>query len=175
MIHRVHKTKDYTVISNYHLRDKNLSLKAKGLLSLMLTLPDDWDFNVRGLATLTAESKDTVNRICQELVEHGYIVRTQVADSTGKFQKTVYDVYEKPRLENQDTENPVLEKPRLDNPCPQNPYTENCDKPNTIYNQYTEQPITEQSNTDGNILFPPLSPQFDEFDFFKSKFEIVYE
>ena len=73
-VFRVEKNKNYTVMSNMHLRDKELSLKAKGLLSLMLSLPDDWDYTLRGLAAINKESINTISGIVNELIEHGYII-----------------------------------------------------------------------------------------------------
>ncbi len=88
---------DYTVMSNYHLRDNNLSLKAKGLLSFMLSLPDDWDYSLSGLASINRESKDAIRSALVELEKAGYVCRHQTVDSRGKFSKSEYVVYEVPQ------------------------------------------------------------------------------
>lgn len=102
---RINKDKNYTVISNYHLRDKELSLKAKGLLSLMLSLPDNWDYSVNGLVAISLEGKSSINSTIKELEKKCYLVRTLVKDNQGKFSGYNYDVYEKPFAENPSTVN----------------------------------------------------------------------
>ena len=79
-VFRVERIKDYTVMSNHHLRNKNLSLKAKGLLSQMLSLPDDWDYTLKGLAAINKESVDAIRTAIWELEDTGYVVRTRVRD-----------------------------------------------------------------------------------------------
>ena len=97
-VFRVEKTKDFTVMSNHHLRNKNLTLKAKGLLSLILSLPDCWDYSVRGLAKICKENKDTICNIINELISEGYIIREQERGDNGKMKKSVYIIYENPPL-----------------------------------------------------------------------------
>ena len=111
MIIRVNKTKDYTVMSNYHLHEKDMSLKAKGLLSLMLSLPDDWDYSIDGLIKLSKDGKDSVTAAILELEKFGYLVRTQTKDKSGRFAGYDYDVYEKPMTGEPLTENPPTVKP----------------------------------------------------------------
>ena len=113
---RINKDKNYTVISNYHLRDKELSLKAKGLLSLMLSLPDNWDYSVNGLVAISLEGKSSITSTIKELEEKCYLVRTLVKDNQGKFFGYNYDVYE---------------KPLTDKPCAENPSTVNQPQLNT--------------------------------------------
>ncbi|NBJ75148.1 helix-turn-helix domain-containing protein, partial [Neglecta sp. X4] len=84
-VFRVERTQGYTVMSNYHLRDKSLSLKAKGLLSQMLSLPEDWDYTLSGLAVINRESKDAIRSAVNELEKAGYIKRRQTTDAGGKF------------------------------------------------------------------------------------------
>lgn len=84
-VFRVERTGDYTVMSNFHLKDKRLSLKAKGLLSQMLSLPDDWDYTLSGLCFINRESKDAIRSAINELERAGYIRRRQTIDATGKF------------------------------------------------------------------------------------------
>ena len=85
-VFRVERIKDYTVMSNHHLRNKNLSLKAKGLLSQMLSLPDDWDYTLKGLAAINKESVDAIRTAIWELEDAGYVVRTRVRDERGCLQ-----------------------------------------------------------------------------------------
>jgi hypothetical protein len=123
---RVEKSKDYTIMSNFHLKDKELSLKAKGLLSFMLSLPESWDYSVRGLATILPESDGTIKSTLKELEVTGYLVRDQRVDpQTGKFGKAEYTLYEKPH-NNKEVEpwdkNPPAVKPTAEN-CLTNIYT----------------------------------------------------
>jgi hypothetical protein len=117
---RVAKTRDYTVMSNHHLRNANLSLKAKGLLSLMLTCKDDWQFSARGLAHYSKDSVDSIRSALRELEEQGYVVRQRVRNANGQLGATAYTVYEHPRTSSPEPgkperENPVLEKPEQEN------------------------------------------------------------
>ena len=95
-VFRVERTGDYTVMSNFHLKDKRLSLKAKGLLSQMLSLPDDWDYTLSGLCFINRESKDAIRSAINELERAGYIRRRQTIDATGKFGANEYSIYERP-------------------------------------------------------------------------------
>ena len=98
-IFRVKKTGNYTVMSNHHFKNRNLSLRAKGLLSLMLSLPDDWDYSVEGLVTLSKDGRDAVRSTLKELEEAGYLVITQEQAENGQYRKVNYDIYEKPMLQ----------------------------------------------------------------------------
>lgn len=96
---RVNKSKNYTVMSNHHLRDKNLSLRAIGLLSKMLSLPDNWDYSIKGLVAICKDKEPTVRGALSELKEHGYVVVTKLmpgTTSSGRIEY-VYDIYESPR------------------------------------------------------------------------------
>lgn len=109
---RVHKNANYTVMSNYHFKEKKMSLKAKGLLSLMLSLPNDWDYSIAGLATLSKDGKDSVMGALKELEQFGYLTRTRLTNEKGQFDGYDYDIYEepistKPYSENPNTENPT--------------------------------------------------------------------
>ena len=107
---RVNKSKNYTVMSNYHLRDKNLSLKAKGLLSIMLSLPEDWDYSIKGLVAICKEGETAVKSTLDELKEYGYLTVTKIMPSKengGKYEY-IYDIYEQPH-ENQEIENQEVE------------------------------------------------------------------
>ncbi len=126
-VFRIEKSKNYTVMSNHHLRNKDLSLKAKGLLSQMLSLPDDWDYTLKGLARINKEKIDAIRTAVLELEEAGYITRKQGRDALGKMAAIEYTIYEQPqpRLENPITEQPILENPCLENPISDKPTTEN--------------------------------------------------
>ena len=162
-VFRVERNKGYTVMSNHHLRNKELSLKAKGLLSQMLSLPDNWDYTLKGLSLINRESVDAIRTAVWELEKAGYITRRQGRDEKGKMTAIEYIIYEtpqtppeleKPVLENPTTGSPILENPTTDNPTPENPTQLNKDI------QRTDLPKTEKSNTDlsSTDSIPILSP-----------------
>ena len=93
-IFRVEKVKDYTTISNYHLRDKRLSLKAKGLLTMILALPEDWNFTIRGLSAICKEGVESIGTALKELEKGGYLVRKRVRGADGRMNDTEYNFYE---------------------------------------------------------------------------------
>ena len=113
---RVNKNKDYTTMSNYHLRDKNLSLKAKGLLSVMLSLPEDWDYSIAGLVAICKESESAVKNALGELKNFGYleIVKLMPNETESGRLEYLYNVYEKP-IEKQEGENQPLENQPVEN------------------------------------------------------------
>ena len=114
-VFKIEKNKDYTVMSNYHLRDKSLSYKAKGLLSFMLSLPEDWDYSLNGLVAISKESKDGIRSILKELQEHHYIEIEKVRGDKGYFEYN-YLIYEIPHFKNIEKNNPGMENPYMDNP-----------------------------------------------------------
>ena len=126
-------------MSNYHLRDKRLSLKAKGLLSQMLSLPEDWDYTLAGLCYINRESKDAIRTAIRELEQAGYIRRRQTTDSGGKFAGNEYTIYERPQeplsgepsSEKPASGNPTTEKPIAENPTKQNIDRQNTDQQST--------------------------------------------
>lgn len=122
---RVHKNANFTVMSNYHFKEKKMSLKSKGLLSLMLSLPDDWDYTVAGLVTLSSDGKDSVNSALKELESFGYLTRTRLTDAKGRFAGIEYNIYENPK------ENPIAEKPISAKPIQDNPISEKQPQSNT--------------------------------------------
>ena len=113
-VFRVEKNKDYTSMSNYHLKDERLSLKAKGLLSVMLSLPEEWDYSVRGLEKICLESKNTINSILNEIERYGYLKRKRIYKN-GKITNWEYLIFEKSQIEddlypkNEDIENQDIE------------------------------------------------------------------
>ena len=130
-VFRVERTSNYTVMSNYHLRDKTISFKAKGLLSMMLSLPENWDYTLAGLARISLEGKDAVRATIVELEKAGYIQRRQTTDKAGKFGSNEYIIREYPA-----SHEPPPEGPSPAQPLPENPTTEN---PSTVSTQ-TENP-----------------------------------
>ncbi len=127
-VFRVEKNRGYTVMSNHHLRNPDLTLKAKGLLSQMLSLPENWDYTLKGLSSINKESIDAIRTAVWELEKAGYITRRQGRDEKGKMTAIEYTIYEQPQppqLENPTTDNPVLENPMSDNPTTENPVSEN--------------------------------------------------
>ena len=166
-VFRVERNKGYTVMSNHHLRNKELSLKAKGLLSQMLSLPEDWDYTLAGLSQINRESIDAIRTAVWELEKAGYIKRRQGRDEKGKMTAIEYTIYEQPQppedtppgLDKPILENPTPGKPILENPTPGYPTTENPMQLNKDI-QKTDLPKKEKSNTDlsNNHSIPILSP-----------------
>lgn len=113
---RVHKNKNYTAMSNHHLRNTELSLKAKGLHSQMLSLPDTWKYSIEGLAKINKEGVTSINNILIELEKFGYLKRTRVRNAAGQLKGTVYDVYEEPIDGNPEQANPEQDYPKQDEP-----------------------------------------------------------
>ncbi|HJA69673.1 MAG TPA: helix-turn-helix domain-containing protein [Firmicutes bacterium] len=138
-VFRVERNTGYTVMSNHHLRNKELSLKAKGLLSQMLSLPEDWDYTLAGLSYINREKIDAIREAVRELEKAGYIVRSRERDEKGRLRGTEYIIYEQPQqpisdyptLENPTLDNPMLEKPTLENPTQLNKDILNTDLLNT--------------------------------------------
>ena len=167
-VFRVERSKDYTVMSNHHLRNKELTLKAKGLLSQMLSLPEDWDYTLKGLAAINRESIDAIRTAVRELEQAGYIVRSRVRDERGCLRGCDYIVYErpqekppKPTWENPTLDNPTLVQPTLENPMLDSPTQENPTQLNKEI-QKTNLPKKEKLNTDisstHSIPFHSLNP-----------------
>ena len=162
-VFRVERNKGYTVMSNHHLRNKELTLKAKGLLSQMLSLPEDWDYTLAGLSYINRESIDAIRTAIWELEKAGYITRRQGRDGKGKMTAIEYTIYEQPQhppeldcpiLENATADNPVLENPTTDKPTTENPMQLNKEI------QRTDLPKTDLSTTDlsSTHSIPILSP-----------------
>ena len=122
-VFRVEKTKGYTVMSNHHLKNKALSLKAKGLLSLMLSLPDDWSYTMKGLTVICAEGIDAIRQAITELEKHRYVVRSRFRDAKGCLRGSEYVVYEQPTVQTVPG-NPALDEPALENPALDSPIQE---------------------------------------------------
>ena len=142
-VFRIERTRDYTVMSNHHLRDKALSLKSKGLLSMMLSLPEDWNYTTRGLAKICKEGVDAIGGALRELESAGYIVRHQMRDRQGRISDTEYVIYEQPQPKAPDTPQPDTASPDTENPYLADPDTE---KPAELN---IEKSKTQKSNTQG--------------------------
>ena len=146
-VYRVQRTRDYTVMSNYHLKDKGLTLKSKGLLSMILSLPEEWNYTTRGLASICKEGVDAIGSALKELETAGYIVRRQLRGTNGRITDTEYIIYEQPQpkkldmlpsdVVSPDTENPDMVKPDTEKPAELN-----------IEKSNTEKTITYGSSTD---------------------------
>ena len=157
-VFRVERNKGYTVMSNHHLRNKELSLKAKGLLSQMLSLPEDWDYTLAGLSFINREKIDAIREAIKELERAGYIVRSRERDEKGRLRGTDYVIFEQPQTspvsDLPTLDNPTLEKPTQEKPMLENPTQLNKDI------QKTDLPKKEKSNTDlsSNHSIPIHSP-----------------
>lgn len=114
-VFRVHKTKNFTVMSNYHFKEKEMGLKAKGLLSLMLSLPDSWNYSVSGLVSLSKDGKDGVMSALAELEKFGYLTRKRVQNEKGQFSGVEYHIFEIPQAEKPISENPISDNPNAEN------------------------------------------------------------
>ena len=124
-VFRIEKTRDYTVMSNYHLRDMSLSLKAKGLLSLMLSLPENWDYTMKGLARICKDGIDSISGGIRELEAHGYLIRARVRGANGQLGSIEYTILEQPKTPSPTQENPIRENPIQANPMLDAPIQEN--------------------------------------------------
>lgn len=167
-VFRVERTRDYTVMCNHHLKDSNLSLKAKGLLSMMLSLPDEWNYTTRGLAAICKEGVDAIGKTLKELELAGYIIRRQLRGKDGRISDTEYTIFEKPRNPSPpDTTLPDTENPYLDNPDTEAPDTDNPAQLNT------KKSNTQKSNTDLSSTHSFFLPAADGMtDGFEKKAEI---
>lgn len=161
-------------MSNFHLKDGTLSLKAKGLLSMFLSFPDDWNYSTRGLASICKEGVDAIGSTIKELEKAGYIVRHKLRGSNGRITDTEYVIYEQPQelpapdmdgpdAAQPDTVQPDMEKPDtvdpdMAGPDMDAPHTENPAQLN-IYQSITQKSNTQRSNTHSFRPSPPPAPQ----------------
>ena len=160
-VFRVEKTKDFTVMSNHHLRNARLSLKAKGLLSLMLSLPEDWDYTTKGLACICKDGVDSITTALKELEQHGYLTRQRLRYENGQLGDIEYTIHERPvdaetegfppKRENPRQVNPRQAKPVLAKPGQENPTQLNTNPTNT-----------EKLNKDGSRTHQSIYPGVSE-------------
>ena len=147
-VFRINKTRDYTVMSNHHLRNTALSLKAKGLLSLMLSLPDNWDYTTKGLAAICKDGIDSICSTVNELERHGYIIRERTRNEKGQLKEIEYTILEQPKTVLPEQEKPKRENPVLEKPEQAQPILENTAQLNTnILNK-------KELNTDVSTTYP---------------------
>lgn len=118
-VFRVEKNHSYTVMANHHLRDERLSLKSKGLLSLILSLPDDWRISIEGMTQFSSDGKDAIRSAIRELTDAGYITRAQTHSEAGTFSGYDYIVHETPAA-SPSSGFPTTEKPTTENPTLRN-------------------------------------------------------
>lgn len=147
-VFRINKTQNYTVMSNHHFKEKKMSLKAKGLLSLMLSLPDDWDYSISGLATLSKDGKDSIMSALAELEKFGYLTRTRLTNEKGQFAGVEYNIFEIPQPKNPISENSNSENANEENSNSEKPAQLNTNLTNYLYNLL----FTELSTKDGELL-----------------------
>ena len=168
-VFRVERNKGYTVMSNHHLRNKELSLKAKGLLSQMLSLPEDWDYTLKGLSLINREKIDAIREAIKELERAGYIVRSRERDEKGRLRGADYVIFEQPQpptpdlptLENPTLDNPTQEKPTLEKPTLENPTQLNKDIQRTDLPK-KEKIITDEQSTHSIPILSPYPSPFTE-------------
>ena len=154
-VFRVEKTKDFTIMSNHHLRNPKLSLKAKGLLSLMLSLPEDWDYTTKGLAQICKEGVDSIGTALKELERYGYLTRRRLRCENGQLGDIEYTIHETPAEVSGESGSPKRENPRQVNsgqakPEQEKPGQEKPAQLNTNI-QKTDPPITKKLRTDLSI------------------------
>ena len=163
-VFRVERNRGYTVMSNHHLRNRDLTLKAKGLLSQMLSLPDNWDYTLAGLSHINREKIDAIREAVRELEKAGYIVRSRERDKKGRLRGADYIIYEQPQppvLDLPTLENPTLDNPTLENPTLENPTQLNKDISRTDLSK-KEESNTDISNTHSIPILSPYPSPFTE-------------
>ena len=148
---RVEKNNNYTTMNNHHFRNRSLSLKAKGVMSLMLSLPDDWDYTIKGLATLSKDGVDSVRSALKELEEQGYLTMKRVRNEQGHLASTEYVLKEIPSAEKPISGNPISE-----NPISENPILENPTQLNTNITKYLGNKVLTKESTKNNIYSPVI-------------------
>ena len=157
-VFRVQKTKDFTVMSNHHLKNKNLSLRAKGLLSVMLSLPEDWDYTLKGLSIINKEGIDAIRAAVKELEKFGYIERRRMRNAKGQLGDNEYIIHELPILSEPEQTEPILENPTLDKPEQAEPEQGKSTQLNTNKSN------TKELNTDLLNTYPIQSSEVEEYD-----------
>lgn len=179
-VFRVEKTKDFTIMSNHHLRNVALSLKAKGLLSLMLSLPENWDYTTKGLARICKDGVDSIGAAIKELEKHGYLTRQRIRDSHGRLGDIEYTIHEQPIATpapfSPKRENPEQVNPRQVKPVQGEPKLENPSQLN-IQESKTEELNTDSLSTHQSI-YPALSEpsaRNDRIDRIEAYREIIKE
>ncbi|MDY2686124.1 MAG: DnaD domain protein [Selenomonadaceae bacterium] len=152
MIIRIEKTKNYTVMANYHLRDKRLSFKAKGLMSFMLSLPDNWVYSIKGLSYFATDGKDAVRGALKELEKAGYLQMKRERNENGTLSNAAYTLAEKPMSDFPTLDYPTLEKPTLDNPTLLNTNRQNTKEENKDNSRSSCSTRTYDDDNDDDFL-----------------------
>ena len=194
-VFRVERNTGYTVMSNHHLRNKELSLKAKGLLSQMLSLPEDWDYTLAGLSHINREKIDAIREAVKELEKAGYIVRSRERDEKGRLRGADYVIYEQPQprepeaatsggqppildlptLENPTLDNPTLEKPTQEKPTLENPTQLNTESTKKRKRQSTDLSITDSIPFPSGFSETPVQKRAETKETFGSYRELILE
>ena len=156
-VFRVEKTKDFTVMSNHHLRNTELSLKAKGLLSLMLSLPEDWDYTTKGLARICRDGMDSITTALKELERHGYLTRQRLRYENGQLGDIEYTIHEKPVTGVKQGVSPKWENPRQVNPRQAKPEQAEPEQENPAQLN-TNSSKTKKSKTDISRTYQSIYP-----------------
>ncbi len=156
-VFRVEKTKDFTIMSNHHLRNTELSLKAKGLLSLMLSLPEDWDYTTKGLAHICKDGVDSITTALKELERHGYLTRQRLRYDNGQLGDIEYTIHEQPVSTENTGLSPKRENPRQVKPEQAKPKQAEPEQANPV--QLNTNPLkTKKSKKDKSITYPSIYP-----------------
>ena len=177
-VFRIEKNKDFTIMSNNHLRNKALSLKAKGLQSLMLSLPEDWDYSLKGLAKICKDGVDGISTALQELEKHGYLTRRQIRDGKGKYLDLEYTIHEipvEPVPRPVDNSAPKPTEPDTDNPKPENPVLAKPDSENPVQLSTNSNQALKKSNTNSSNIHQSIrsgvSDTMDSIDVYREILE----
>ena len=163
-VFRIEKNKDYVVMSNHPLRDKRITLKAKGLMAFMLSNKDDWDYTLVGLSKALKEGVSAIRSTVTELENYGYVSRRKLRDSKGKFIDIEYTIYEYPKMESPLFENQIMDNPISESDTQINTIERNTKEMITNDNKYQSNLIPEDSELDYDDLFPAEDDEKDEMD-----------
>ena len=173
-IFRTHKNQNYTVMSNYHLKDKSMSLKAKGLLSVMLSLPDDWDYSLAGLVAICKENETAVKSALKELKDFGYIRIDKLMPNeteSGRIEY-VYNVFEQPQnISKQEHKKQELENQPLENQPIENHVQLNTKKQNT--KELNTKKIKNKKNSKKDAKIDYIAKKCLEYDLDENVIDLV--
>ena len=161
-VFRINKTANYTVMSNYHFKEKKMSLKAKGLLSLMLSLPDDWDYSISGLAKLSKDGKDSIMSALAELEKFGYLTRAQKVNAKGQFSGIEYNIFEEPQRESAVPANTNAAIEKTDKQYAENPAQLNTNPSITKRNKDIKELSTKQGGLIADEIYDILIDELED-------------
>ena len=163
-VFRIHKTENYTVMSNSHFKEKGMSLKSKGLLSLMLSLPDTWNYSIAGLTALSKDGKDSVMSALAELESFGYLKRTRVTNDKGQFAGVQYDIFEQPQQPDPIAANPITEQQKQDIPNAAEPAQLNTNSINHLEDKLFNELSTKEKDVELIALYRDYIKMRDEIE-----------